>query len=57
MVKGCDPQNAQYAPVLTKYVFLLRKLNRKAEAAALSAQARAPSSLVSAACELRSKWP
>jgi hypothetical protein len=43
-----DKQNAQYAVNLTKYAFLLRKLNQKAEAAALSAQARAASSAVSA---------
>jgi hypothetical protein len=43
-----DKQNAQYAANLTKYAFLLRKLNRKAEAAALNAQARAASSVVSA---------
>jgi hypothetical protein len=60
MDKGCAPQNAEYAAVLTKHAFLLRKLNRKAEAAALSAQARAASSVVSAGfadSELRSKSP
>jgi tetratricopeptide (TPR) repeat protein len=42
------PRNTEYVANLTKYAFLLRKLNRKAESAALSAQARAPSSVVSA---------